>query len=461
MSSTTEARSERGQILVIVAASMLVIFGIAALVFDGGMMLLEKRDQQNAADAAAIAGARFLPGDQAAAEAEARDVAKINGFEDGVNDQIVTVTFPDTARIRVEIEDRTPSFFAGIWGIVGHDVGSRAVAINGTSPLGPFGILALNETDCSAMDIGGGGVINSNGDIQVNSRCVPNAWRLRGTGEIVVADGVACRVTGGFEQNGAASDITCDPEEGAVSIPDPFLALDPYEPPIPRDGSGAIVYPDPITAEAPTTETVPTGCPGSSAPATHDAPALCKFTSSYAGTSWRLHPGYYPGGIDLQAGIFYLEPGIYHLGGGGFNQNGNGASVVSVDPGGTAWAGGVLLFNASHEDGLGADGPIVLNGSASSTLLRPLQTGTWAGIVVYQQEGLCDRVTINGNGATIEVRGTIYAPCAKVQVNGNGGTIITDQVVADTFEMTGSSGTVQIAFDRQFLPGIRLAGLIE
>jgi hypothetical protein len=460
LSSTIDRSSERGQILVLVAAGVLVIFGIAALAFDAGFMFLEKRDQQNAADAAAIAGARFLPDNAAAAHAEAVDIADENGFATG-GDQVVTVTFPSPERIAVAIEDTTPSFFARIWGLVSHDVASRAVAINGVQPIGPFGLLALNETECRALDVGGGGILDSNGDIQVNSTCTPDAWRLQGTGEIVVADGVACGVSGEFRRAGSASSITCTPEDGAVAIPDPFLELNPYEPPIPRDGSGTIVYPDPITAESTTTLLVPTGCPGSVTPATHDDPELCKFTSSYAGTSWRLHPGYYPGGLDLQAGTFYLEPGIYHLGGGGFNQNGTGASIMSVDAGGTTWGGGVLLFNASHEDGLEADGSITLNGSSSGALLRPLQTGTWSGMVVYQQEGLCDRVTINGNGATIEVRGTIYAPCAEVQANGNGGTIITDQVVADTFTMLGASGTVRIAFDREFLPGIRLAGLIE
>jgi Putative Flp pilus-assembly TadE/G-like len=461
LSSTTDAPSERGQILVVFAVALFVIFGIAALAFDAGLMMLEKRDQQNAADAASIAGARFLPGDQSAAEAEAYAVAELNGFEDGVGDQSVTVTFPDTVRIAVRIEDTTPSLFARIWGLVSHDVASRAVAINGTRPLGPFGILSLNETDCAAMDIGGGGTLTSNGDVQVNSTCSPRAWWLRGTGEIVVADGVACRVVGEFEQSGAHSEISCVPEEGAVAIPDPFLALDPYEPSIPRNSSGDIVYPDPITPVGSTSLTVPTGCPGSTAPATHEAPGLCTFTASYAGTTWRLYPGYYPGGIDLKGGTFYLEPGIYHLAGGGFNANGTGVSVVTVEAGGTTWGGGVLLFNSQHEDGAAADGNITLNGSSSGVLLRPLQSGTWAGMVIYQQEGLCDRVTINGNGATIEVRGTIYVPCGKVLVNGNGGTIITDQVVADTFEMTGASGSVIVAFDREFLPGIRLAGLIE
>ena len=48
--------------LAIFALSLVTIVIVAALAFDTGMMLLEKRDQQNAADAAALAGARYLVG---------------------------------------------------------------------------------------------------------------------------------------------------------------------------------------------------------------------------------------------------------------------------------------------------------------------------------------------------------------------------------------------------------------
>ena len=317
-----------------VAAGLLVIFGVAALVFDGGIMFLEKRDQQNAADAAAIAGARFLPTDQTAASAEARAIATDNGYTDGVGDQSVTVTFPSAGRIAVAIEDTAPSFFAGIWGFLGHDVASRAVAINEDRPLGPFGILALEEHDCSALWVTGGGELHSNGNIQVNSDCASSAMRLQGTGEVVVAPSVACNIVGGYSEGGASSN-NCPVTEGAVAIPDPFLGMIPYEPPIPTNGAGTIVYPTaPLRVGGPAAS-IPNGCPGSASPASHASPALCRFNTN--GTIWRLYPGYYPGGLQFQRGLFYLEPGIYYLGGGGLDLNGGGASLRSVAAGGTTW----------------------------------------------------------------------------------------------------------------------------
>ena len=51
-------REESGQSLVLAAAAMVVILGMAAMAIDVGMFLQERRDLQNAADAAALAGRR-------------------------------------------------------------------------------------------------------------------------------------------------------------------------------------------------------------------------------------------------------------------------------------------------------------------------------------------------------------------------------------------------------------------
>src|SRR5258708_14394763 len=53
-------RGKRAQSLVIVALSATVLFGIIALGLDGGRLYFERRDVQNAADAAALAGAQEL-----------------------------------------------------------------------------------------------------------------------------------------------------------------------------------------------------------------------------------------------------------------------------------------------------------------------------------------------------------------------------------------------------------------
>ncbi|TMD41764.1 MAG: hypothetical protein E6I88_06650, partial [Chloroflexi bacterium] len=50
-------RASRGQVLVIFAVAAIALFGILALAFDGGRVLMEQRNLQNAADGAALTGA--------------------------------------------------------------------------------------------------------------------------------------------------------------------------------------------------------------------------------------------------------------------------------------------------------------------------------------------------------------------------------------------------------------------
>ena len=92
MSSATETRRERGQVLPIFALGSVALLLVAALAFDGGMVLLAQREQQNAADAAVIAGARFLPDDTASAQTRAAAIATANGFIDGVASADVDTT---------------------------------------------------------------------------------------------------------------------------------------------------------------------------------------------------------------------------------------------------------------------------------------------------------------------------------------------------------------------------------
>jgi hypothetical protein len=56
----TRRETERGQVLVIVAGGLIGLLAIVALVLEGGTVILNRRDGQNAADLAALAGARVV-----------------------------------------------------------------------------------------------------------------------------------------------------------------------------------------------------------------------------------------------------------------------------------------------------------------------------------------------------------------------------------------------------------------
>jgi Flp pilus assembly protein TadG len=480
--STTKRTGERGQILAIFALSAVTLIIVAALAFDGGLVLLERRDQQDAADAAALAGARFLPGDTVKAVSRATEIARLNGFEDGTASVNVDIAIGSwtpggsfvagggTGAIRVQIGSTRASIMAGIIGRTSWDVSSQAVAVNQTITSGPFAMLSLHPTQCRAMDINGTGRIVSAGNLQVNSQCTTGqgAFVVGGSGTIdLVAPDVGCNVVGGgtIGNNSTVSPGCNPPNEEALALPDPYLNLpDPPEPELAPD----MVLSDPVTGAAivPATEP-PSGCPGSADPATRVDPHLCKFAGSNAGQTWRIYPGYYSGGLDLGASTnnparFLLEPGVYYIGGGGFN--GANSVLTSVDPGGLTLGGGVLIFNTTLPNGSGA-GPVTLNGGTAGLSLYPLDgAGVYAPydrMVIYQDRDVALDVTINGGSSDMQVRGLIYAPAAQIRVNGSTGTITVDQIIASTFNVNGSDGTINVAQDAGFLPELNLAGLVE
>jgi len=107
-------RDEKGASLIVVAVAIVVIFGFAVLAIDLSLIQLAKVQLQNAADAAAMAGALVLftsNGSQAAATDEAIRVAGLNvAVQDTQRSVIITaddVTFPGSDRITV-ITHRTP-----------------------------------------------------------------------------------------------------------------------------------------------------------------------------------------------------------------------------------------------------------------------------------------------------------------------------------------------------------------
>ena len=127
---------------------------IAALAFDVGLMVLERRDQQNAADAAALAGARYVlnsaygttdcttvTGSAPAPDSPGATVwaaCKVAMTNDSGDDETVIVHVPPIQGeftgfpgfVEVEIDSAPASIFGGIVGQATWPVGVRAVAAN-------------------------------------------------------------------------------------------------------------------------------------------------------------------------------------------------------------------------------------------------------------------------------------------------------------------------------------------
>jgi uncharacterized membrane protein len=112
---------ERGQILVVFTLALIALLGFAGLAIDGGSAFAQRRDQQTAADLAALAAANdyLLNANAATAVDRARTVAAANGFTHGLNGTTVAVGI-DTANgfdVSVGVTSPHRNLMVGILGM--------------------------------------------------------------------------------------------------------------------------------------------------------------------------------------------------------------------------------------------------------------------------------------------------------------------------------------------------------
>src|ERR1700716_3443425 len=111
MRSTVRAADDRGQAIILVALLLTSLFGFVGLVVDVGWFQLNLVRVQRAADAAALAGSVYLPGNVPGAKAAAAGAATQNGYtqiagngiivdpqQDGANTQLLNVTISSPVR---------------------------------------------------------------------------------------------------------------------------------------------------------------------------------------------------------------------------------------------------------------------------------------------------------------------------------------------------------------------------
>jgi len=462
-----------------------LILAIAALVFDVGQNLLDRRTEQNAADAAALAGAHHIVGappyhggcaapPAIRAVQVACDVAVENGFVDGAGGKTVRVDIPPVGpstkagfplHIEVTIGSTRPSFFHGVLGVAQQRTGAMGVATNGSDIALPVSLLALDPHGCANNKINGapGTTVTTNGTVQIDSDC-STALLLSGNGVLNAAE---CDVVGGIQTSGGAVNNCAAAPIGVTAMGDPLR----YLPPPPKPDPAGNVNVQPIDGGP-----IPNACPGGSSPATDVAPAVCSFSKpTMAGRTYRIFPGYYPGGIEVTRSTVYMSPGIYWIGGGGVeirSSGGDHGALVSKASGDNALltpSGGVLIYNSAASacatGGGGCWGPIHLNGGDGSTLaLRPIETGYYKNMVIYVDRdaplGSAD-IDLNGAGSTLDVTGTIYAPTSQVKFNGSETTVASAQVIAFNFQVNGSGSAFTIDYDADNLFHLRGTGLVE
>ena len=112
-------RDQKGQILVIFAGAMIALVALCAVVVDVAWYWTSNLKMQRAADAAALAGVVWLPGNQGQASIAARNEAAKNGYTDGVGGVTVTPIFDLTnpRRLKVAVTGPVGTLFARAVGI--------------------------------------------------------------------------------------------------------------------------------------------------------------------------------------------------------------------------------------------------------------------------------------------------------------------------------------------------------
>lgn len=166
---------QRGSILLVVTFSLILLFGLAALVLDVGRMYIIKNQLQNAADAGALRGAKALDGLASGlitAEAKAREAALANEFKllasaltnSDIDVYFASVPFPPSwaaadAACRnapfncffTRVDTRASgiaSLFAGIIGVDANAARALAVAGRFTVDVLPLAACAIDLDDC-------------------------------------------------------------------------------------------------------------------------------------------------------------------------------------------------------------------------------------------------------------------------------------------------------------------------
>ncbi len=139
------AEDQSGFVLAFVAISLVVLLGLAGFAVDFWHWNQEGTRLQKAADAAALAGAFYMPNNTGQAGfTTAKSVAGRNGYPAGPTVSVNTAAGQLPTQLKVTISEQVKNFFGSLVGagtttITKHAVGEYEPAVNMGSPINQFG----------------------------------------------------------------------------------------------------------------------------------------------------------------------------------------------------------------------------------------------------------------------------------------------------------------------------------
>jgi hypothetical protein len=249
-------------------------------------------------------------------------------------------------------------------------------------------IFVLDSTAGGALSLSGNAAINIPGTLLVDSN---SKTALSESGNASIKAG-SIQVVGGVSKSGNAT-LSPAATTGVAALPDPLAGL---------------------------------ALPSTTGLTNYGAVNL---SGSSNNSNNPLNPGIYSKITVSGNAVLYLNPGVYILAGGGLTVSGN-ASIKGT---------GVTFYNTGNSSG--TYGSITLSGDGTYALSAPT-TGTYAGILIFQDRNNSHALTLSGN-STLGSNGAIYAPTAALTLSDNAEGSSSQQptlsFVVDTMTLSGNS----------------------
>ncbi|MFD1612233.1 hypothetical protein ACFSCW_10505 [Sphingomonas tabacisoli] len=370
------ARSKRGNVIVAAAASLPVVIGSAGLATDTLEWTLWKRQLQRQADSAALSGAFAL--------AQGKNhVTSVNGDIARTAELTLTATpviesppttgagTGNTSAVRVALQTGRSLPFSSLFVSTAPTIKaeSTAAVVNN----GNYCLIALEPTTAVGITMSGNATVNMGCGMATNSKS-SNAVYVNGSSTITATPIAA---VGTVVPNSNYTGTTVF-KSHQVPQKDPFASLPD---------------PDISTLNCQSLSVSPNGnksLTSTSNPAT----ATCLKN------------------VDVK-GTLTLGPGIYYVDGGSFNV---GSQAVISGTGVT-----IILTSKTAASDPSSIATMSMNGGAQINLSAPT-TGTYAGVIMYQDRRALDVAsnTVNGNSSSF-YQGALYFPKQQLTFNGTTG----------------------------------------
>lgn len=382
-----------GSILPLTAVMLPLILGMTGVGVDASLWMMEKRNLQSAADAAAIAAAWEVANDfEEYADYAALKEAEHNGYDgDAVGSDLDLVLGTDEngdTTVTVNLQQKSKVYFSGL--VFKGDIYMAAAAATAViQQTGDYCILSLDDSVDGAVTAIGNVNINSVGcGIAVNSSS-DTALDLGGNTNIDIGD---VSVVGDYQTGGSVSFDYESMNTQAAKTPDPYadLAVPAYGP--------------------------------------------CDYNNFRANHDTVLNPGVYCGGITITGNNnITLNPGVYIINGGDISISGNGTLT-----------GENVSFVLTSSDGTDY-GELNISGGKVMNLSAPAEGEEMEGVLVYKDREAPEDAQCNKIVGTSEVvlDGAIYLPSSCFRIGGNhslasSASGICSRIIAKTVELHGN-----------------------